>query len=320
MSAQELHTPFQVAIQNFPFLHFVKKTYCAIYNAYLATKRQTIRGLATCVLHETALFIAPSLTYIFNLSLNTLTFPDSWKSAVICPLFKNRGSRKDPSNYRPVSLLSAVGKTMDALLSQSLCRYLVNEQLISNHQFGFLPGRSTTTQLVYLTDQLIKPLDNRCSTVTVFMDFMKAFDKVWHQGLLHKPAQAGLEQSALAWIKDYLSDRNIAFRVGSSLSTKHSVSTGVPQGSHLGPILFLAFINDLPATTGPGTDIYADDTIIRQLLIPSHVEESLQSLQTAVSAAEQWASSWNGRFGHAKTAILAGSAGKGQHGVDSTKN
>ena len=261
--------------------------------------------VSNCVLHETALFIAPSLTYIFNLSLNTLTFPDSWKSAVICPLFKNRGSRQDPGNYRPVSLLSAVGKTMDALLSQSLCRYLVNEQLISNHQFGFLPGRSTTTQLVYLTDQLIKALDKRCSTVTVFMDFMRPFDKVWHRGLLHKLAQAGLEQSALAWIKDYLSDRNIAVRVGSSLSAKHSVSTGVPQGSHLGPILFLAFINDLPATTGPGTDIYADDTIIRQLLIPSHVEESLQSLQTSISAAEKWASSWNGRFGHAKTAILA---------------
>ena len=136
--------------------------------------------VSDCVLHETGIFIAPSLTYIFNLSLNTLAFLHSWKPAVICPLFKNRGSRQDPGNYRPVCLQWAVDKTMDAFLSQRLCRYVASEKLISNHQFGFLPGRSTITQLVYvyLTDQLIKALDNRCSTVTVFMDFMKAF---WHR-------------------------------------------------------------------------------------------------------------------------------------------
>ena len=138
----------------------------------------------------------------------------------------------------------------------------------------------------------------------VFMDFMKAFDKVWHQGLIYKLPQMGVGRSALDWLRNYLSNRSISVRVGSSSSAKHSVTAGVPQGSHIGPVLFLCFINDLPDKTGHGTDIYADDTIIQHILHAPDIDDDLLSLQTSITAAENWASSWHGRFGHSKTALL----------------
>ena len=183
--------------------------------------------------------------------------------------------------------------------SRSLTRYLVSQKIVSDHQFGFLAGRSTTTKLVYLFDQWWRTLEQQNSTAVVFMDFMKAFDKVWHQGLVYKLAQMGVGRSALDWLGNYLSNRSISLRVGSSSSA------GVPQGvTSWASSFFLCFVNDLPDKTGHGADIYADDTIIQHTLHAPDIDDDLLSLQTSITVAENWASSWHGRFGHSKTALL----------------
>ena len=196
--------------------------------------------------------------------------------------------------------------------SQFLLEYLLRNHLISDHQFGFLPGRSTTLQLVSLVHEWQRALDSGYPTVAVFMDFMKAFDRVWHAGLLHKLAAAGLTKPSIAWLTSYLSTRTIAVTVGSTQSKEHSITAGVPQGSHLGPVLFLVFINDMPdklsttTTSQTKTDLYADDALLHTTCSPSlPIQSQLQVLQNAVDTAEDWALSWGGRFGHSKTVQLA---------------
>ena len=130
---------------------------------------------------------------------------------------------------------------------------------------------------------------------------MKAVDWVWHTGLQYKLAQCGILLSSLTWIRDYLSNRYITVQVDGSKSFSKPISVGVPQGSHLGPVLFVVFINDLPSHTKPvATELFADDALLHQLH-PRCEELSLMPLQNAVEAAENWVLSWHGRFGSAKT-------------------
>ena len=257
--------------------------------------------LTNRVLREVAPSISQSLTYIFNLSLQSSTFPQDWKTAVVVPLYKQRGDASAPTNYRPVSLLPAVAKVLDAIQIKRLSSFLVKNKLLTNHQFGFLPGRSTTQQLVYVVDKWLQTQDKGSASVGVFLDFQKAFDKVWHKGLLFKLACCGVSPDALSWFESYLLDQAITVRVEGIYSKSHSISTGVPQGSHLGPILFAVFINDLTSAAQKSqTELYADDALIHKDISKDIIPQEMHSLQTSVSAASAWAQSWRGRFSPAK--------------------
>ncbi len=269
----------------------------------LAANKATADILVTNrLLRECAPLLARSLAYLFNLSVSTSTFPIAWKQAVVIPIYKQRGSTNNPSNYRPVSLLPSIGKILDAIQSDQLLSFFTRNNIISPHQFGFIPGRSTVLQLVYIVDKWLRDLDNGKKTTVVFMDFMKAFDRVWHGGLLHKLAAAGVAPRSLDWLDSYLNGRTISVRVESTLSISRTITAGVPQGSHLGPVLFVLFINDLPNAVNLTTEIYADDTLLHHA--QRKTDTSSAHLQEGVNGAEHWALAWHGRFGHAKTKMM----------------
>ena len=134
----------------------------------------------------------------------------------------------------------------------------------------------------------------------MFLDFYKAFDHVWHDGLLHKLGKCGLHLSPLAWLQNYLSDRSLSVRVSNATFDPNTITAGVPQGSHLGPILFVVFINDLPSSASSRTFLYADDALECEIGAPP----STISLQRSIDHTTQWAACWHGRFSSCKTEIL----------------
>ena len=187
--------------------------------------------------------------------------PRRLEHATVTPIFKNRGTAGDPSNYRPVSLLPAVGKVLDRIQSSCLLQHLVQH---SPHQFGFIPGKSTTMQLIYLIHRWLQALEKGHKITAVFLDFKKAFDHVWHHGLLHKLLTCGISPKSVTWISSYLTNRQISVKVRNTFSEFHPITRGVPQGSHLGLILFIVFINDLIPSVAISTEVYADDTTLHQ--------------------------------------------------------
>ena len=282
-----------------PFRRFRSQP-CSAHLCQLPTHKATVvqNGLTNRLLKAIATAITESLTHLFNLSVKTHAFPSDWKHALVTPIFKNRGDKQLPSNYRPVSILPALGKILDNIQSTFLLKYLEEYHLLSSHQFGFRASLSTTKQLVYITHQWISNLNSKKDTLAVFMDFHKAFDRVWHNGLLYKLGQLGISHSALSWLQDYLTNRTLSVKVGQSRSPDYQLSAGVPQGSHLGPVLFLAYINDLPTVVTSPADLYADDALLHDTV------EQTNALQRNINAAVTWATTWRGGFSAAKTILL----------------
>ena len=186
-----------------------------------------------------------------------------WKLANVIPIFK-KGDKQLIKNYRPISLLPICGKIFEKIIFNNLYNYLNTNNLITKNQSGFRPGDSTTNELLYLVNEIDKAFDDPKSLEVraVFLDISKAFDKVWHDGLLFKLNQNGITGSLLKLFENYLHNREQRVVLNGSFSDYSPIESGVPQGSVLGPLLFLVYINDLESNIKSNIKFFADDTML----------------------------------------------------------
>ena len=192
------------------------------------------------ILKEAALPLANPLCDLFNYSMSKSICPNIWKEANVSPIYK----KDDPSlvsNYRPISLLSAVGKVMEKVIHKHMFNFLKDHEVLTRLQSGFVPGDSTANQLIDIYNTFCKALDDGKEVRAVFCDISKAFDRVWHKGLLFKLKQAGIGSTLLQWIASYLLNRKQRVLIPGGSSDWLPIGAGVPQGSILGPLLFLIY-------------------------------------------------------------------------------
>ena len=249
------------------------------------------------------------LSKLFNKCLVESSFPSCWKCPSVVPVFKNSGERSDPRNYRPISLLPIISKVFESLINGALVSHLESHGLFSDKQYGFRVARSTADLLTVITERFYRALDQCGEARAVALDISKAFDKVWHAGLLHKLKSYGICGRIFRIIESFLHDRKIKVILDGQHSSTYSITSGVPQGSILGPILFLIFINDLPDNIISELAIFADDTSLYSCLNEKcGLFERLElagSLELDLSSVTEWGSQWLVTFNSAKTKLLS---------------
>ena len=173
---------------------------------------------------------------MFQISLNSGQFPNIWKKANVVPLFK-KGEKNSKTNYRPISLLSNVSKVLERLVYNDLYEHCIKNKLLSPKNSSFKKGDGAVNQMLCLTDNIYKALDSGNSVAMVFLDISKAFDRVWHKGLLFKLQCFGVEGLLLNWFTDYISNRCQKVVLNGQESTLMFTNSGVPQGSILAPTI-----------------------------------------------------------------------------------
>ncbi len=264
-------------------------------------KATGLDGISPRLLKEGSKALSKPLARLFNLSLESTQFPDPWKLANVLPLHKKNETNL-VNNYRPISLLSCVSKVFEKIVFRHVFNFFRNSFTITVHQSGFIPGDSTVNQLVHLYHVFCEALNKGKEIRVVFCDISKAFDKVWHRGLIHKLKSAGIRGKLLSWFISYLENRKQRVIIEGECSNWKPVKAGVPQGSVLGPLLFLIYINDIVNVVNSQVKLFADDTSL--FIIVEDPISAANSLNADLSNISAWSKQWLVNFNPAKTECL----------------
>ena len=251
------------------------------------TKASGPDRISNRMLKYTAANIAPSLTKLFNISIQNGKFPACWKTSSVVPVPK-LSEHKEASNYRPISLLSVVSKMLERHIYNMILYHINDTSPLSNKQWGYQGGKSTVSALLAVTHDWFKTLEMKQEVCTIFFDLKKAFDSVPHKLLLRKLSKYALNSHILSWLYSYLTDRKQHVVVGGDSSSDLSVLSGVPQGSVLGPLLFLIYIDDV-STIELSEDcilnLYADDMLLYKTV---RSNEDYYQLQSDIDKISMW--------------------------------
>lgn len=251
---------------------------------------------------------------IINAILRLRYFPDKWKVADVIVIPKPGGQLQFPQNYRPISLLPCLGKVAEKAILWRLKEYESQLHVIPDEQFGFRESHSTTDQVLRVVENIATGFEWNRYTGTVFLDVSKAFDKTWHNGLLHKFIQAGFPIGIIKLMKSYLTNRFFTVKIGSTRSSRRRITAGVPQGALLSPFLYSIYTSDMPrmkedaATT---VALYADDTAV--MVRHKSAEHATTRLQDAVERLEQWFRDWRIEVNAAKSVAVMFSKRRSHH-------
>ena len=244
--------------------------------------------------------ISKPLSILFNKSLALGKVPSEWKCANVTPIFK-KGNKSQPGNYRPISLTSIVCKLLETVIRDNMVKFLEENLIMKDSQHGFRNKRSCLTNLLDFFHEVFDKYDECRSVDIIYLDFQKAFDKVPHKRLLDKLQTHSISGSIHSWIKDWLSERKQRVVINGASSPWLNVKSGVPQGSVLGPVLFLIYVNDLDDGLMCKVSKFADDTKITSKVTTSQEKEALQSDLDRLTC---WANKWQMKFNVDKCKVL----------------
>jgi hypothetical protein len=257
-------------------------------------------NIPTRYLKDYAKEIAPALTLVFEASLKQGEVPADWRIAHVTPIFK-KGDHSKPANYRPISLTSVCCKLLEHVIHSQIMAHFERNNILSDAQHSFRKRRSTESQLILTLQDLTQALDDGEQIDAILLDFSKAFDVVPHERLAAKLHHYGVRGNILSWIRSFLSHRTQQVLVECCVSESSPVTSGVPQGLVLGPLLFLAYINDLPEHVTSSSRLLADDSLLyRKIRSPADA----RVLQEDLDKLQQWEKDWMMTFNASKCEVF----------------